>query len=76
MAAILDPDRTTDFKILAQGIRKALPSYARPIFIRILSKVDLTGKFSLSFFRTRSVFLFTCSRHLQIEKTRLTKRRL
>lgn len=43
MAAILDPDRTTDFKVLAQGIRKALPSYARPLFIRILSKVDLTG---------------------------------
>lgn len=43
MAAILDPEQTTDFKALAQGIRKALPSYARPIFIRILRKMDLTG---------------------------------
>lgn len=50
MAAILDPDRTTDFKALAKGIRKALPSYARPIFIRILSKVDLTGTFCLFIF--------------------------
>lgn len=43
MAAILDPEQTTDFKALAQGIKKALPSYARPIFIRMLRKMDLTG---------------------------------
>lgn len=44
MAAILDPEQTTDLKALIQGIRKALPSYARPIFIRILQKMDLTGE--------------------------------
>lgn len=49
MAAILDPEQTTDFKALAQGIRKALPSYARPIIIRILSKVDLTGTYAKRF---------------------------
>lgn len=47
MASILDPEQTTDFKALAQGIRKALPSYARPIFIRILGKLDLTGTYKL-----------------------------
>lgn len=52
MAAILDPEQTTDFKALAQGIRKALPSYARPIFIRTLRKVDLTGK-PIQFFKDK-----------------------
>lgn len=44
MAAILDPSETIDLKNLAAGVKKALPSYARPIFVRILRKIDLTGK--------------------------------
>uniref|UniRef100_A0A1B0EYX6 long-chain-fatty-acid--CoA ligase n=1 Tax=Phlebotomus papatasi TaxID=29031 RepID=A0A1B0EYX6_PHLPP len=47
MAAILDPERTVDLKALADGLRKALPTYARPLFVRLLVKVDMTGTFKL-----------------------------
>ncbi|XP_069674178.1 long-chain fatty acid transport protein 4-like isoform X1 [Periplaneta americana] len=47
MAAIVDQDDTLDLKTLAEGVTKALPSYARPQFIRIMRKVDLTGTFKL-----------------------------
>lgn len=45
MAAILDQDNTLNITALADGVKKALPSYARPQFIRILRKVDLTGMY-------------------------------
>ncbi|XP_055705412.1 long-chain fatty acid transport protein 4-like [Phlebotomus papatasi] len=47
MTAILDPERTVDLKALADGLRKALPTYARPLFVRLLVKVDMTGTFKL-----------------------------
>lgn len=43
MVAILDPEEVVDLKEFVQGVKKALPSYARPIFVRILRKIDLTG---------------------------------
>jgi solute carrier family 27 fatty acid transporter 1/4 len=45
MAAILDQDGTLNITALADGVKKALPSYARPQFIRILRKVELTGMY-------------------------------
>ncbi|XP_017773069.1 PREDICTED: long-chain fatty acid transport protein 4-like [Nicrophorus vespilloides] len=47
MAAILDPEGTLEFRGLADGIKKGLPSYARPIFIRTLTKLDMTGTYKL-----------------------------
>lgn len=43
MASILDPDGTLDFDALAQGVNKSLPSYARPLFVRIVKQLDMTG---------------------------------
>ncbi len=43
MAAIADPDESLDLDVLAQGISKALPSYARPLFIRTLQQIEKTG---------------------------------
>lgn len=43
MAAVYDPESTLDLKKLAEGTKKALPSYARPILLRILKKMDMTG---------------------------------
>jgi solute carrier family 27 fatty acid transporter 1/4 len=43
MAAITDPERTLDLKALGDNLRKSLPSYARPQFLRILEKIDMTG---------------------------------
>lgn len=44
MAAILDPEDNVDLRTLSEGCRKSLPSYARPIFVRILKKMDMTGR--------------------------------
>ena len=47
MAAIVDPDSLLDFKALAEGLDKSLPSYARPIFLRIVKELELTSTFKL-----------------------------
>lgn len=47
MAAIVDPDCLLDFKALAEGLDKALPSYARPIFLRIVKELEMTSTFKL-----------------------------
>lgn len=47
MAAIFDPNNAVNLDDLAKGIIKELPTYARPILIRILTKLDLTGTYKL-----------------------------
>lgn len=47
MAAIADPDYKVDLVTLAGSLRKLLPSYACPMFLRIVHRVDLTGTFKL-----------------------------
>lgn len=47
MAAIADPNNELDFYKLAAEVDKALPAYARPIFIRILKSLPVTGTFKL-----------------------------
>lgn len=47
MAAILDAEKAVDLTDLANGLKKVLPSYARPQFVRLLTKVDMTGTFKL-----------------------------
>ena len=47
MAAIADPNNDIDFRALADGLDKTLPSYARPIFIRVLKNMDMTGTFKI-----------------------------
>jgi solute carrier family 27 fatty acid transporter 1/4 len=49
MVAIVDLDDSLNLTKLADGLNKALPSYARPQFIRIVRKVDMTGKQKLHF---------------------------
>jgi solute carrier family 27 fatty acid transporter 1/4 len=43
MAAISDPDGNLDLEKLATGICKSLPAYARPLFLRVLTEMDVTG---------------------------------
>ncbi|XP_065353304.1 long-chain fatty acid transport protein 4 [Cloeon dipterum] len=40
-------DNPVDLEAFADGLKAALPTYARPIFVRILSELDLTGTFKL-----------------------------
>lgn len=46
MAAIVDESCDLDLTSLAAGVKKSLPSYARPVFVRILQKVEMTGEVS------------------------------
>lgn len=43
MVAISDPEQTLSIKELSENLIKALPSYARPQFLRVLEKIDMTG---------------------------------
>lgn len=47
MVAIADPDKRVDIETLYSEITKALPSYALPIFIRLVDKFETTGTFKL-----------------------------
>lgn len=45
MCGIVDDDNTLDLDKLAKDIAKHLPAYARPVFIRVMDKLDMTGQF-------------------------------
>lgn len=45
MVAIYDPEYTLNIKEMADGVKKSLPSYARPLFVRVLSELPMTGKY-------------------------------
>ncbi|XP_005992174.1 long-chain fatty acid transport protein 4 [Latimeria chalumnae] len=45
MAAIVDPDNCVDLKTFSQDLEKALPVYARPVFLRFLPEVNKTGTY-------------------------------
>lgn len=47
MAAIADPNNELDFERLVACVDKALPAYARPVFIRVLKTLPVTGTFKL-----------------------------
>lgn len=47
MAAIVDPEKEIDVDQLATGIRGSLPAYARPLFIRFLKQLPMTGTFKM-----------------------------
>ncbi|XP_066978798.1 long-chain fatty acid transport protein 4-like isoform X4 [Macrobrachium rosenbergii] len=47
MVAILDEDKTLDFSLLHNAVTKSLPSYARPLFVRIVKELEKTGTYKL-----------------------------
>ena len=47
MAAIVDPNDEVNLTELAENIKKSLPAYARPIFLRIVHEVNTTTTFKL-----------------------------
>lgn len=48
MAAIADPNHSCDLEKFVKDLDKALPPYARPVFLRFLPEVNKTGKKELS----------------------------
>lgn len=47
MAAILDENQSIDVNQLGELINQRLPKYARPVFLRFVSKIQLTETFKL-----------------------------
>ncbi|XP_046415422.1 long-chain fatty acid transport protein 4-like isoform X1 [Neodiprion fabricii] len=47
MAAIYDPERSLNLNKFAEAVKHALPAYARPLFIRILTEFSITGTFKI-----------------------------
>ena len=42
-----DPENSVDLKSLAGKLRQKLPKYARPLFIRLIGELKLTGTYKL-----------------------------
>ncbi|GAU93368.1 hypothetical protein RvY_05321 [Ramazzottius varieornatus] len=47
MACVTGDSRKVDLQRLNSDLKRSLPAYARPIFLRFISKVDETGTFKL-----------------------------
>jgi len=47
MAAIEDPNQQVNLVDLLNKLRRALPSYAIPVFVRLVKKIETTGTFKL-----------------------------
>lgn len=47
MAAIVDSDKNLDLGALAKELSSSLPTYSLPLFIRLVSTMDLTGTYKL-----------------------------
>lgn len=61
MAAVADPERSTDLEKFGKDLEKALPPYARPVFLRFLNEVNKTGGFSLELCPNDLSFLPKCA---------------
>ncbi|GAB0090108.1 hypothetical protein DMENIID0001_047910 [Sergentomyia squamirostris] len=47
MAAIVDPKREINVENLSNGVQGCLPPYARPLFIRLMDALPMTGTFKM-----------------------------
>uniref|UniRef100_A0A2A4K8S3 Very long-chain fatty acid transport protein n=1 Tax=Heliothis virescens TaxID=7102 RepID=A0A2A4K8S3_HELVI len=47
MCGIVDVDGTLDLEKLARNLARDLPVYARPVFIRVMDSLDMTGTFKM-----------------------------
>ncbi|OWR45591.1 long-chain fatty acid transport protein 1-like [Danaus plexippus] len=47
MCGIVDTDGTLDLDKLAKDLSNDLPPYARPIFLRVMTSLDMTGTFKM-----------------------------
>lgn len=44
MAAIHDPQEEVDMSELAKAIQAELPAFSRPLFVRVVKQLDITGQ--------------------------------
>lgn len=45
MAAIVDPEGEIDLEDFLKKIKKSVPPYAQPLFLRLLDHISVTGEF-------------------------------
>ena len=64
MLAIADPKGEVDLEALAKGLDEELPVYARPLFIRIVTKLAVTGEPSSTVGATLKFFYIDRVRYL------------
>lgn len=50
MCGIVDSRETLDINKLAKDLEQELPPYARPIFLRIMTSLEMTSKYPKYFF--------------------------
>ena len=55
MAAIHDPQEEVDMSELARAIQIQLPSFSRPLFVRVVKHLDITGSKTPKFNFTNTV---------------------
>jgi hypothetical protein len=75
MAAIPDPERKVDVAKMYVGMSEKLPAYARPIFLRFVDEIDLTGKDQV-FILNDMIPTFFLHSHILVEEERFAKRRI
>ena len=49
MAAIVQPEGGIDLNWFLSAIKNQLPSYAMPIFLRMVKELDITGMYTIEF---------------------------
>lgn len=45
MCGIVDTDGSLDLDELAKNLTKDLPTYARPVFMRVMTELEMTGQY-------------------------------
>ena len=56
MAAIVQPEGGIDLSWFLSAIKNQLPSYAMPIFLRLVKELDITGRFTIFIFLNFNLF--------------------
>ena len=68
MAAIHDPEEEVDLSKLAAGVKSQLPTFAWPLFVRLVKQLDITGKPFLS-----GIVMNSCHRLFSVGTFKLRK---
>ena len=70
MAAIVQPEGGIDLSWFLSAIKNQLPSYAMPIFLRLVKELDITGRFTIFIFLNFNLFArrssFTSGLYIEI----------
>ena len=70
MVAILDENGTFQPNSMVEGVKRLLPPYARPVFVRLVKDMDTTGKKFIRSFYGNLIHFYnrTCSDILLSDK--------